>query len=501
MEKKKGMNTCVKAMLFLLVLVIGFIGFIFLDDGEVEGETVVGAGGLLAGEDLYFQYDTNKIPMQVFTEKMPDWKQRPWKDIYVPEIQAEEVDGYIEDTGKTGIPLGIFFYHTDSDYQRFDVKRFWSKTAKLFEKETGKQMTFRRVEINMVNKKHATPELKALYDKFMEHNIYPTGIQASIYFFAGGKWENQLRLPLRGSAVELIEDLDWLTEPRSSRILEHDEAMEKFNTTGGITQEGLDNIMTDKLTADYHIFNFPKENEYKRVGNRVVFSGGSERMNNLYDFIQFQFMEYYMYHTHNLEHAAILETKDVNGNDVQVQHGDMVYWRIVDKTATLIPRDLRTAEEIITFLNDHTLPPAPGIIDEKRLTGSAVYSLHLLKDASPTSVFIKIVYGATDKEKAKAFRIAKKIQTYFVKKGEDIVFPYFQMQPKSAYSLNAQINKLDEMKEFSNFVIIECKLANPKTDLVKEELTSVYGIEAIEAKIEKIKAYMEKMGDEIHDEL
>jgi len=271
---KKGLTTGKKIALVMFALIAVFVFWIFSDEGEGEGETVVGPHGLLAGEDIAFQYDTNEIPMQYFTEKIPDWKYIAWKDLYVPELPREDIIGKVANSTQTGVPVGIFFYNMDSDLHRFDVKRFWSKTSKYFTRSTKKTIEFYRVRCEQRSREDSEVIFNSQLYTF---HIDPSGIQASIYLWKGGSMRSGIKLPLRGTAVELIEDLDFLTEPRSYPILEYEEAKkeavakaEKHNETfeEADLEWGITNFMKKQksnalMETNYTLFQFinPGEGE------------------------------------------------------------------------------------------------------------------------------------------------------------------------------------------------------------------------------------------------
>ena len=494
-EAKAGMSSCKKLTYLVLFLVVGFLAYVFLDEGEIEGQTVVGPGGLLKGEDLYFQYDTDKIPMNAFTEKIPDWKTRPWTDIYVPEIQIDEFWKTLEDT-KDGPPMGVFFYDVTSDYHRFDIKRFWSKSSKLFKEKYGRTMHFYRMKLG--DNLREGPRYDFKHD-LLEHGLNPSGIQASLFLFVGGDIEYTVKLPLRGSSVELMEDLDFLMQPRSREIIEHDVA-KKLNGTGGIHQNLLRPFKDDVFTRhDHRVFLFTKPGEYEEVDSRMKFTDA--RFQAFYDAVHLDMMGYALYHTSNLDHLKDLDevinprTGEVVPHS-DIKPGDMVYHRLLDARSLLVPRELSKAEEIKGWIDDVMIPPPPVVLENTDHMLAVNFKLQEMANEDPKYVFIKLMYSFGQEKKVR--KIGMKILEAC--KEDPILFPYIVMESKKRYNLDAQIHKLPDMKNFKNFMSLHTGYLQPSAEIVQEELNSVFAIEKVKDTLERAKAYIEKMGDDFDEE-
>ena len=85
-------------------------------------------------------------------------------------------------------------------------------------------------------------------------------------------------------------------------------------------------------------------------------------------------------------------------------------------------------------------------------------------------------------------------------KEDPILFPYIVMESKKRYSLDAQIHKLPDMKNFKNFMSLHTGYLQPSADIVQEELNSVFAVEKVKDTLERAKAYIEKMGDDFDEE-
>ena len=125
-------------------------------------------------------------------------------------------------------------------------------------------------------------------------------------------------------------------------------------------------------------------------------------------------------------------------------------------------------------------------------------ALRELYEEDKKVMMINIIYGTGKRNREKSVSIGKKIIKAF--KEEELIFPYIRLVPIAKYNLRAQMKKEQEVKDLSNFVALECELGRPKYEIIHEELSSVYAIEAIEERLGRIKGFIEKLGDDLEDE-
>ena len=137
-------------------------------------------------------------------------------------------------------------------------------------------------------------------------------------------------------------------------------------------------------------------------------------------------------------------------------------------------------------------------MDEVEMGRSTEDAIRELYEEDKKVMMIDIIYGPGKRNKEKSISIGNKIMKAF--KDEELVFPYIRMVPIAKYNLRAQMKKMNEVKDLSNFVALECELGRPKYEVIHEELSSVYAIEAIEERLGRIKGFIEKLGDDLEDE-